>query len=385
MKNEIMEIGILTFHNTTNSGGVLQTYALYKFLTDNNFKVKIINYENHELKKNNAIFVNPIHRYLESRKLNNSRVKSLKYSLRGVLSNLFVFRKLKVKRKFSKFRLYNLNLKGKTIRKTELNKYYSSLDAIILGSDQIWNPSITGNTLDSTYFGNCFIDKLLISYAASAGGEMPERYIVDFKNYLEQIQYISVREKVLANQIYNVTGRNVEVVIDPTLLLEKSQWENKVSSSFKHSNYIMVYTLEDNQHFFEIANYVASKLNLKIIELGYKRKISINSDLCKSYDPFEFIELVKNADYVITNSFHATVFSIIFEKQFITVPHTTRGSRMIELLNSLGLQNNLIDTIENAVSFNLQNKINYIDVNKKLSYMRDTSKSYILNTLNNYE
>lgn len=355
------KIGILTFHNAHNWGAALQVYALKKYLIKKGYNVSVINYKNHTIESN----------YLYSQPI-KYKVKSLKSCLKYfflVLERLYA-RKQYVQKweKFNRFiqKIIDNQVEVSKLREIEKMKY----NYIICGSDQIWNYTLT-NGFDKAYFCDFKTDAVKISYAASMGLKcLPKQEEEEFKNYIQNFDYISVREEELKKYINSLVDNKVEVVLDPTLLLEKEDY-NEIEQEINIGRYLLVYTLKDDKKLMKISKYIAKKMNLKIIELRYEKTLKrIGKHQIANVGPEDFLGLINNAEFIITNSFHGTVFSIIYNKLFYTIPVNAVNSRIENLLTLTKLNRRLINSIEDV---NLEDDINFemamncIKKNKKIS------------------
>ncbi|WP_029502254.1 polysaccharide pyruvyl transferase family protein [Lachnoclostridium phytofermentans] len=329
-----MKVGVVTFHNAHNYGASLQTWALQKVLKNLGTEPGVIHYHPNIIDK---LYVAP--------KLDTTK-KKLKYMLKKDYRSRIKSQVYKNKR-YNKFIREKFHLIGDYTTYEELLNANLSLDAYITGSDQVWNSDHTGGfdpayTLDFAKPGT-----KKISYAASVGREyiLPQ-YREQFRQSLESYTAISVREPSAQPAIEALTEKPVEVVLDPTLLLEKKDYEElKRPGQFK-GRYIMVYMMEANKELVQFANRLSVAIGLPIIQ----RKLPgvFRNELGSYYEDTaaEFLGEIEKAEYVITNSFHATVFSLIYEKPFISMLHTSTGARTSDLLKSVGLESHLLYHIE---------------------------------------
>ncbi len=354
-----MKIGILTFHFAHNYGAVLQVYALQEKLKELGHDVEIIDYRpsylidsyklpSLEFKSKSPVKI--ISRFLSIILLNNSRAKRIK--------------------KFNDFIETNLNLNCQTnIIPKDYNLY-------ILGSDQIWNCYLTKG-IDNVYWGDFLkkTDSKIITYAASIGSykiQEDKKYII--KKLLSNIDKISVREKDTIEEIRNLTNKEIIEVLDPTFLIEKTKWDQLSISSLPKKKYILVYQLGYNKNLIKIANKIAEQIHGTVIEVPATITLRYLFNKNKATSPIEFINLIKNAECIVTSSFHGTAFSIIFEKPFYTIAlNDGSDNRSRNLLENLSLDNRMIG-INSKVDFS---HIDYTLANKKLQKLISNSKSYL--------
>lgn len=368
-----MKAGILTFHNANNYGAVLQAYALQQKLIDNNVDAKIIDYRLKEIDKEYQLFrVDLVKKMLKE----NKYLEAAKI----LLYNFFTLKsRIKKKARFNEFSKKNLKLtdRCRSYEDIDLLNY----DAYICGSDQIWNSNIT-NKINDVYFCAFNEDRNVkkIAYAASMGknnySKDEEKY---FKENLKNLTHIGVREIQLKEYTKNFTDKKVVQVLDPTLLLKGDVWK-KVSKEYKiDKKYLLIYSLEINNKILEAAELIANEYDLQIVIIGNKsvkkeRKYITLDDI----GPAEFLGVFENCEYVITNSFHGTCFSIINKKKFYTIPHSSAGARMISLLKTIGIEKRLITDIS---EIDLKDTIDYLKVNKKLEIERQQSLQFLNNAL----
>lgn len=259
-------------------------------------------------------------------------------------------------------------------------------DAVIVGSDQLWLPS---NVAGDYYTLNFVPDDVRkIAYATSFGvGYVPDKMKSQYVGFLSRINYLSARETSGQELINQCTGRNVPLVCDPTMLLEKEDWNRIATDKRKiEEDYIFCYFMGDNPEQREFVKRLAKKENCKIVALLHlDQYISKDEDYVDfaPYDisPADFVALVRNAKYVCTDSFHGTVFSIIFSKDFFTFRRFNKkaslstNNRLTSLLNNLNLMNRLFTGYE-ELGQNVHVE-NYERVQKKLKCFRENSLDYL--------
>lgn len=365
------KIGIITFHKAHNYGAVLQAYALQKVLSQNH-NVSIINYRNEQIEDSYKVV-----------RIKKENIISLAKSL---ISSFIYYSKNKKRHiNFDEFIKEYMNLTDEYKSEQELKDNPPDLDIYITGSDQVWNYNISGKKIDAytLNFGNKNIKK--ISYAASIGTLTFDE--INKEKYVEninKIHKISVREEKAQEYLKDVFDNNVEVTLDPTLLVKKEDWEKQFDlENTEKQKYIFVYTLTKDAKYYEIINWLSKKTGLKVIHLG-KRNEKIKNILRNAYSdgPVEFLKLIKNAEYVITSSFHATVFSLIFNKKFWSIPPKKTGSRITNLLEKLRISNRIVYTLEEFKNKKYDEKIDYIEVDKKLEKERKKSIDWLNDAIN---
>ena len=358
----MQKVKMLTFHNAENYGAMLQAYALKETIKKLGMNPQFINYENEKI--------------LSDYKLIRTN------SLKSFFSSLWYMpRNLKRKRSFKSFSNKYLDTKTKVYTSPEeIEKDIKPCDIFVSGSDQIFNPSLTGG-LSDVYTLNFKTKENIkkIIYGASLGNEeLLKKHALDFKEKLESIEHISVREQNIISPLESIVKKDITQVLDPTLLLDKSDWENLILQNDKVSlpkeKYILVYTLFESKEVTKVANYLSKITGLKVVHF---RKYNAYQNELKSlykYGPVDFVNAVSNAAYVITNSFHGTVFSIIFERKFYSVLPKERAGRIKDLLTTLNLNDRIIQD-ENQIDSN--RNIDYITVKSKIECLKTESIEFL--------
>ena len=307
------KLGILTFHNAHNYGATLQAYALRKKLRNMGYEAEIVNYCNKSISKSYPRILRP---YFWKRDILPQNWGKVIREIRKC-----IYAQDAWKRQWAAFTDFRneVLLEGKKaqVSISELEK--SEFDAFLLGSDQIWASELTRG-LDSVYFGEFAEGKRKISYAASVpNGSIPEREVGLFREKLKSIEVISVREEKLAEAVRELVDKPVTTVVDPTLLLEAKDYEELISSKVHaDEKYVFAYFVVENETLLRCAQEAAKELGVKLIELHYfEMPNQKGRNVIADIGPKEFLYYIKNAEMVVTNSFHGTVFSIIFGKKFL--------------------------------------------------------------------
>lgn len=366
------KIGILTFHNAHNYGAMLQAYALQEVLSKEN-EVNIINYKNSTICNQYRLF----------KPLRKNVIKYMKNLMNDILNYPTNIKRFKV---FDEFMHNNFNLSRELNNKEEVFYEEFDYDIMITGSDQVWNPGIVGELSDiyTLNFGKEDIKR--ISYAASVGNaKVIEKNRDEFKRKISKIDYISVREEDAQKELKSIIDKNIDVVLDPTLLLTKDEWDNKIHNCNSYNEkYILAYVVEKDEEYMKILNELSQKTGLKVIHFS-KSNNGYDNILKNAYTegPLEFINLIKNAEYVVCTSFHATVFSIIFNKKFFVVPHRKTGARVTNLLNKLNISNRAINNLEEFSKLDYNTEIDYKFVNSILDTERQKSIKWLNNAIEN--
>lgn len=373
-----MNIGIITYHRAENYGSALQAYALNKTiqLLNKNYKVETIDYSNSIQQAIYKIF-HPIHGIMD---------------IARNFHSLIYYRSLqKKKTRFQSFinqyiPLSNFNGSDKK----RLKEYASKYDIVICGSDQIWN--IHCWDFDESYMLD-FVNSptIKISYAPSLGlSSFSDRESMLYKKYLHDFSFISVREQQGADFLKCILNRDIKVVLDPVFLLSAKQWNDiatNAASMSLPSQYILCYFIGEISGMRKFAKRLSKQTNLPIILIikNLRDIFSFNKTRF-SAGPLEFIHLILNAKYVVTDSFHAVSFSLLFHKIFwVFTANGIEGEKKpnarIEHILSLS---NLNDRNMNVSNY--MNKIN-LDLNFQYSdtiieKYRNDSLEYLKQALN---
>lgn len=258
-----------------------------------------------------------------------------------------------------------------------------SYDIFIAGSDQIWSPILN---FDPYYYLG-FTSKKKISYAASTGtGICTEEYKRNIKQYLDGFSDISVREESGMKMLANITSKSVSTVLDPTLLLSRFEWE-KIVTPISIGSYLLCYFLSYNDKYATFLRRYANEHNLKLVIFATNSRYKKIADIYLYGGPVEFVSYIKNASIIFTDSFHATIFSIIFEKKFFTFKRFKDGDknnqndRIYNLFNILGIENHFIGEEELVLAeYTIPN---WKMVNEKLQTAIEKSLSFLKNALDN--
>ena len=362
------KIGILTFHNAHNYGAVLQAYALKTKLNRMGYDASVLNYRNKYIAKT---YRKVLHIDFWKRDILPSRWGKVLKEVRDVLYGLAEWqRQWKV---FENFIVEKL-LDGEEKQLTLEDVAASVCDAYILGSDQIWARELT-HGMDPAYFGQFAPEKKKISYAASVpNGSIPENEKPYFKQYLESLSHISVREEKLAEALRELTGKDVETVIDPTLLLEREDYQSLLlEEPLKKGDYVFAYFVVENEILSRLAKKAAELMGCELVELHYKKTPQIKgANMVFDAGPREFLTYIRDAKMVVTNSFHGTVVSILFRKKFYSV--YKENGRIENLLGFLGLSDR---HIQGEAELRLEKDIDYAQSETRLQEYRKQSLDFL--------
>lgn len=326
-------IGTLTFHNVNNYGAVLQSYALQKTIAELGYDTELINYSRDNLAD--------VLCWAKCKVISTLKGKPDRqlYTVAEFLKMVFwgEGNTKDIHEPFMAFRKKYLKMSQPVTRKN-VHTIQTKYNLVITGSDQIWNCGRVN--IEPTYMLD-FIkesDKKA-SYAASFGiSTLPEKYIHIYKKLLSEYKYLAVREEQGAKIIEELIQRKAEVVVDPTLLLKKEDWNQIAVTPEKDEPYILVYQLEYSERLMNFARNLSKKTNLPLRFIRRPLNMEIKEECCEALGPDEWVGEFKNAEYVVTNSFHGTAFSIIYRKTFFVEIAQERiraamSSRLEHLLN----------------------------------------------------
>lgn len=349
-------IGIITFQDTTNFGAMLQAYALQQALKGMGQESEIINYENEFVSKNEK----PI------------RLSDIK-SLREFLRFLFLRRsQVKKYKKFKEFQAKYIRLSNDKYDKKNITISNSHYDILMAGSDQIWNGEITN--FDFSYFLDFAENsKKIVSYASSLGGyKIPQMLKSEYYDILKRFDKICVREKDGAEMLNSDFGLSADVVVDPTLLLSREEWEEiNNSERIIKEEYVLVYFIDRTRENFRYIKNYARKNKLKVIYLQNFLKTEFGMKNNRTAGPLEFLNLIRYANVVFTGSFHGLCFSLIYNKNFYMTSSPARGrqGRITNLLENVEISYDCIDKMKICN----ETAIDYSAVNLKMEQIRNES------------
>lgn len=353
-----MKAGIITFQETNNYGAILQSYALQKSIKKLGHEVEVIDYKCNYIRK-------PYH-------ISNLKKKGITSYLFGVIGYICYMPRTKNAKIFRKYMKYSKPYVLDNIK--EANKEY---DTFITGSDQVWNYKLTNS--DNTYLLDFVQDsKKKNSYAASIG--LNELSPIEQKRYGESLRdfnKILVREAKAKEIIEGVCNNEVATVLDPTFLLSKEEWNDVAIPPTREDKYILVYQLGISKRMINFVKALSKTTGYKVKYIPFPIIGTVKCSLTITAGPAEWLGLFQKAEYIITDSFHGTVFSILFNKKFfseICDQNSGVGSRIDNLLKLFELENRLIS--ENSLSM-YEKEINYEIVNQILEKERNNSYAYL--------
>ncbi|MCL2356386.1 MAG: polysaccharide pyruvyl transferase family protein [Defluviitaleaceae bacterium] len=347
-----MKVSVMTIIGIENYGSVLQAFATQKKLEEYADEAELFNYVQNTSPADFAKDTkNPIKKFL------------LRITLKRFLRNFCDFKK-------------NLNLSEKKYI-TDFAKFESDADIYCVGSDQIWNPDCVRQMLpDARFLGFVPETERKFSFSSSFGKEIPdENFVSETKNMLHQFEHISVREdtgvEILKNR-YNY--HNVTQLVDPTLAMPPTFWR-KYASPKRRTDYILIFTLARNKKLDDFAKKLSKKTGLQIVRLCTKLVHALlpgKAEIIPTY--FEFVTLIDNAKYVLTDSFHGTAFSLNLNTEFIVFAKNNPG-RILSLLRLSGAEHRMIS---DAADLSILNRpTDFAHVNEILARERERVDEFL--------
>lgn len=328
MKNE-KRVYLITYHKSINYGSVLQCYALSTYLSDNGYETYVINYQNEDQKKAFSLY--------EA----NSGIKS-------IIKNTYrFFHRKAYHNKIHKFNVFIKNHISETepfYAEEELFKLGKTNSAFVTGSDQVWNTDCVD--FDNNYMLG-FVDnkKKCMSYAASTNLTSVEKSKTAFIENVKDFGAISVREKDSALALSELLERDVFCCCDPVFLVDPDEWKSLVlESNIKlPEEYVFCYFIGRNNKMLSYAKKIAKESHKKLVIIN-DNITNLFVSCIKKYDcgPSDFLKILKNSSYIITDSFHAVCFSIIFKKNFYVYSNNQVSNRINQILSVAGLEDRKI-------------------------------------------
>ena len=317
------KIGLITYHNPCNYGATLQTWATVKYFENRGFKVCVIDYIPSS-KRNFGNLSNTI------KSIDGNIIKKI---IVGIIKNISYRR---MKKDFDKYSKEILPLTKRYLNYEELKRIPPEVDYFCTGSDQVWNNYYT-KAFEKAFFLD-FIsgNEVCFSFSSSFGKDKFDDMEKDeLKKYLKKYEFITVRESDGINTLKEIGYNNGYQILDPTLMLEKSNW-NDFATNNRLKDYVLVYQLHGDSKTFEEAKKFAKEKNLKLIKIDtmyHHFKLGAKNVMLPNMK--DFLGFIKNASYVFTDSFHGVAFSLIFKRKMgITLP-SHFGNRITSLLDQI--------------------------------------------------
>lgn len=367
------KVGIITFHRAINYGAKLQAYALQEVLKEK-CDISIIDYR--------CPFIE-----------NSYYGKKNKVSLKTIIKYLFFYGKIrrikkekdKLYLKFNNFDQKFLILSEKEYFQNNISEANNVYDIFISGSDQVWNLRMTGH--DWNYYLDFAEERKKYSYAASFGGDILNEDANNIGLKLKHFQSILVREDRGAKIVYDTTNRKVLTVCDPVFLIRKEEWISGLNLNKEKLNekYVLLAEVAPMTYSFEFAKKLAKKENLKIYYINIKGRIKLpyGFKCLNSIGPCEFLDLILNASYVVTTSFHALAYSLIFNVPFfyeLDKSIVNNNDRIINLVDELKIEKREITS--KVLSGDYNNRLDWNKINSIIEDYSCRSKEILFKSLN---
>jgi len=355
-----MRVGIITKIGK-NYGAALQAYALKKAFENMGAQSHVIRFEMPSTHKTYKVCKEP-------------------WRFRGVIANLCALlhygeNKLSSER-FLRFRDERFDFIGSSSNLEELKEQLPACDVCVSGSDQVWNPTIS---FSPAYYCEFAPEgSRRAAYAASIGIEkIPENVREEFFARVSRFDFISVREKQ-AQKLLAENGIEAELAPDPTLLFDAEQWNGIARETLK-GPYILCYFVATPKNIAPLVKKLQEKLGMKVVNLMTSETSAGIGDIkIRDAGPEEFLGLFQNASFVVTSSFHGTVFSIINRKPFLTTLYSQTGSRVVSLLETLGLEKRIISPGErDAEKYLTQEELYDEQTEQRITALRESGKAIL--------
>lgn len=379
-----MKIAIITWINGCNYGTKLQAFALQAYLKNEGYNVDLIQY----IPSNSDVIKEPL---LESRFIFERIVDRFK---RLITEREYASEKIKHADEYAirlnradAFLFNNATMTQKVVSNEDFNMIASQYDVFICGSDQIWNPRI----LNKRFYLDFVKNKRKIAYAPSVGlnaySEYEKRHIL---SWLYDFESIGIREIEGTQLIKSIlTDSNIEVqnVCDPTLLLDSQIWKKYMNQDvIPRKKYAVVYVIQNYRWYDSVLDILIKKGYEVIIIPMTSRMLRKSKSEWITYGPSEFLGLLSSADLVVTDSFHAIIFSLIFQREFFVLLNDNKGklfntsSRQKTILTKAGLLDRIVEK-SSQLECKISNRIEYKNVYLKLVEFIDSSKDFLRRNL----
>lgn len=365
------KIGIVTFHNTRNYGASLQMFALSKYLQQQGHEVEIIDYISNISKHYSILFP----------KLRKNVIQYVKQLISNIVHHKELVQEKQLFEEFNKKYVILTTKRYRNINALKSNP--PKKDIYIAGSDQIWNATLIGKVDEGYLLDFGTEETRRVSYAASIGAEkMNDKYRNKMISLIRKLDMVSVREESAKVELEKYMDKPVSVVTDPVFLLTPKQWEDEFQLTDKRDEkYIFVYLVVSSQNVVDLVNEISMQTGYPIYCIKQDSRYKNVGKVIGDCDPRMFVECIKNAEYVISNSFHATAFSIMFCKKFFVIPHSTLNARIDDLLKLVDLQNRQIMKKEDLGKIDWKQEIDCQSINMKIDKNIQKSKEYLRDAL----
>ena len=391
------KIGLVVVTYKDNFGSALQTYATQYVLNNLGYETGIFNIDgvHRDINKKkikyylSRIYLKDERKYLFDNLLSRGRKKT------NVSSDKYAENMRIRHQMYQDFNQKWLKFFPKVNGWNALSRQSSTCDHVLVGSDQLWRPSNIVGCYFTLEFVPDSVDK--IAFSTSFGvSELPKSLDKHAKNYLNRINSISVREDTGKKIVKELTGRDIPVVCDPTMLLDAEQWKSiQDEKPFIDGDYILVYFMGKNSIHREFVKKLKAETSYKVVGLMHGATYIATDEGLADEEPYnvgpsEFINLIRNAKFMCTDSFHGTVFAILNGTMFFTFRRYEDSSefstndRLHTLLNWTGLGEHMLYGNEDVIK-SMELKVDWDSVWKKVADRRAQSMEYLTNALKNGE
>lgn len=372
-------ICVATWYNALNYGTCLQSYALVKVLINNGYNAYIpetLKYYYYDFMDHPIVSAKRIIELISKKPAKKFNKLDSEYQIRQKKINDFADK-------------YNNIYKIKSY--SDYKQLQKDSDIYITGSDQIWNPYIIREAFLLTFVKD---NKKKVAYASSIGVEkIPDFRRKLYKRALSKFYKIGVREKSAQKELSELLNRDITNVLDPTYLLAKEDWENILTNNLpieENNNYIFCYFVGENQDWVDDIKKLSHKIGLPVHIVTSEARIVPNVGVVHAdFGVEEFLTAIHNAKYVITDSFHAIAFSVIFNKNFAVYKRfkdtdkASQNSRIYDILNLFELENRLVSSYEDLKILNVP--VEYENVNNIINQEREKSLNFLFGALKENE
>lgn len=366
-----MKIATLTFHAVHNYGAVLQAYANQVVLTDLG---------------HDPVLVNLVPDYLKVQNRKSIPIRNIKSLLLNIATLPF---RRQLRRRYERFEQF----RALFLQTSRLYESYEAVemtppvvDVYVVGSDQVWNMERGGNPLFFLRFLMQVPDQSrppVIAYAPSFGtANIPEEYVDRFKEWARVYDFVSVRESSGKEVAERLLGKPVPQVLDPVFLKSADFWRKLAGERLRAKPYIAFYSLEASGRVSDCLLAIARHFKMPVVVLGKPGAFMLKCRSIVAIDagPREFLSWLAHAAFVVTNSFHATAFSAIFEVPYVTVAHSTRNARMESLLEILEQEDRIIHGAEELTQERIEllaEQPSTLDAKSESRFVKDREASLV--------
>ena len=367
------KVAIMTFQRAHNYGSILQAHALQKYINEKeNVDCKVIDFSNAAQQEMYRVF---------------RKKKTIHNIIRNIITFFLYF---PIKRQFDDFNTFIENTLILTDNKfasvQELEELDGQYDVFIAGSDQVWN--VMCPDADDAYYLNFVKKSDKVAYAPSFGAEnlavVKKKEIEKYKKYLNSFKALSIREENGQKWIVELIGRKPKLLIDPTLFYDREYWQTLMSPSLFTGKFILYYSFHYSEEINKEVKKISKRLGMPVVILNARAWVFNGCalhgfKLAKHGGPAEFLRLINDAELVLSNSFHGTVFSVLFEKKFWFLYGSVQApldDRALTLVKQPGIENRVLRIAEIKGKDLMQN-IDYMLVKQRIRKLRDDAFCYV--------